>query len=94
MNSSVIFRIFCFLTVTLLLSNIVSDFRLTEPPYLNIMMQLGLMIFLIDLGFHVKTNNEDESNEQSISSSNYHFLASKFGLGTIAIAFLIQSFSI
>lgn len=91
-NRAFFFKIFCFLVATLLLSNMIIDIRLTEIPYLNIMMQFGLMILLIDFGLHAKVQKEKEPIDQKPTS--HHFLASKFGLSTMLIGFLVQSFSI
>ena len=93
MSKSNIFKIFCFLTVILLITNIVSDFRLTEVPYLKIITQFGLMIFLTDIGLHANRQKELDDASKNTTTSNYSFLASKFGLGSALAGFLIQTLS-
>ena len=92
MSRSSIFKIFCFLAAIILLTNIISDFRLTEAPYLQIITQFGLMAFLVDIGLHANTKLEDV--DQKSTTSNYSFLISKFGLSSALVGFLIQTLSI
>lgn len=94
MSRSSVFKIFCFLTALLLFTNIVSDLRLTETPYFRIIMQFGLMVFLVDLGLHTNMQSEKENTNPNTTTLNYQFLASKLGLSTMFIGFLIQTFTI
>lgn len=94
MSRSNIFKIFCFLAATLLFTNIVLDLRLTETPYLKIITQFGLMIFLTDIGLHANKHKELKDSSQNTTTSNYSFLVSKFGLGSALVGFLLQTLSI
>ncbi|WP_163121615.1 hypothetical protein [Acinetobacter portensis] len=95
MNRTILFKIFCFCASFLLLSNMIVDFKSEQIPYVNILIQFGLILLLIDLGFNAKEELKNQEDDIQIkSSSKYRYLMSKIGLSTSIIGFLIQSLSI
>jgi hypothetical protein len=91
MKSSIIFKLFSILASGVLFTNIISDLNSSSIPFLQILMQAGLILILLELAF--KSQITTPKNEAS-KIEPYHFIFSKIGLGTVMSSFIIQNFMI